>query len=226
NVETFAVYAGLGILFFFLVIFLQQVAGYTALESGLATLPVTVVMFALSQRFGALADRYGPRLFMGAGPLVAAVGISLLLRTGLDTSYPADVLPAMLVFALGLSMTVAPLTATVLADADERDAGIASAINNAIARVAGLIGVSILGVVVAQTLVGDSFAANDESVRAFHEVVVVCSALVATGGVIGAVGIANPRRAVEARRCPGGQFVAVPQPAVDHAPADSPIPLS
>jgi len=114
----------------------------------------------------------------------------------------------------------------VLADADERDAGIASAINNAIARVAGLIGVSILGVVVAQTLVGDSFAANDESVRAFHEVVVVCSALVATGGVIGAVGIANPRRAVEARRCPGGQFVAVPQPAVDHAPDDSPIPLS
>jgi EmrB/QacA subfamily drug resistance transporter len=226
NVETFAVYAGLGILFFFLVIFLQQVAGYTALESGLATLPVTVVMFALSQRFGALADRYGPRLFMGAGPLVAAVGISLLLRTGLDTSYPADVLPAMLVFALGLSMTVAPLTATVLADADERDAGIASAINNAIARVAGLIGVSILGVVVAQTLVGDSFAANDESVRAFHEVVVVCSALVAAGGVIGTVGIANPRRAVEARRCPGGQFVAVPQPAVDHAPDDSPIPLS
>jgi len=226
NVETFAVYAGLGILFFFLVIFLQQVAGYTALESGLATVPVTVVMFALSRRFGALADRYGPRLFMGAGPLVAAVGISLLLRTGLDTSYLTDVLPAMLVFALGLSMTVAPLTATVLADADERDAGIASAINNAVARVAGLIGISILGVVVAQTLVGDTFAANDESVDAFHQVVVICSALVAAGGVIGTVGIVNPRRALEARRCPGGQLVAVPQPAVDHAPGDSPIPLA
>jgi EmrB/QacA subfamily drug resistance transporter len=215
NVETFAVYAGLGILFFFLVIFLQQVASYTALQSGLATLPVTVVMFALSRRFGALADRHGPRLFMAAGPLVSATGITLLLRTGLDTSYLTEVLPAMLVFAVGLSLTVAPLTATVLADAEERDAGIASAINNAIARVAGLIGVSILGVVVAQTLVGDTFAANDESVRAFHEVVVICSALVAAGGVVGAIGIVNPRRTVKARRCPGGQLVAVPHPAVD-----------
>jgi len=217
NVETFAVYAGLGILFFFLVIFLQQVAGYTALESGLATLPVTVVMFALSRRFGALADRYGPRLFMGAGPLVAAVGISLLLRTGLDTSYSTDVLPAMLVFALGLSMTVAPLTATVLADAEEGDAGIASAVNNAVARVAGLIGVSILGVVVAQTLIGDTFAENDESVRAFHEVVVVCAVLVAAGGVVGTLGIVNPRRPVHARGCPGGQLVAIPRPAVHGA---------
>jgi MFS family permease len=172
-------------------------------------------MFALSRRFGGLADRHGPRVFMGAGPLVAAVGISLLLRTGLDTSYLTDVLPAMLLFALGLSMTVAPLTATVLADAEERDAGIASAINNAVARVAALIGVSTLGVVVAQTLAGDTFAANDESVRAFHEVVVVCSVLVAAGGVVGTLGIVNPRRVVEARRCPGGQLVAVPQPAVD-----------
>lgn len=215
NVETFAMYAGLGILFFFLVIFLQQVAGYTALESGLATLPVTVVMFALSQRFGALADRYGPRLFMGGGPLVAAAGIILLLRTGLSTSYPTDVLPAMLVFGLGLSLTVAPLTATVLADAEEKDAGIASAINNAVARVAGLIGVSILGIVVAHTLVGDTFAPNDESVRAFHQVVVVCAVLVGAGGVVGAFGIVNPRRTVEARGCPGGQLVGVPQPAVD-----------
>jgi EmrB/QacA subfamily drug resistance transporter len=217
NIETFAMYAGLGILFFFLVIFLQQVAGYSALESGLATLPVTVVMFALSRQFGALADRHGPRVFMGGGPLVAAVGIALLLRTGLDTSYLTDVLPAMLLFALGLAMTVAPLTATVLTDADEQDAGIASAVNNAVARVAGLIGVSIVGVVIAQTLVGDTFAANDQSVRAFHEVVVVCSVLVAAGGAVGVLGIVNPRRVVEARRCPGGQLVAVPRPAVDGA---------
>jgi EmrB/QacA subfamily drug resistance transporter len=215
NVETFAMYAGLAILFFFLVIFLQQVAGYTALESGLATLPVTIVMFFLSRRFGALADRFGPRLFMGAGPLVAAVGILFLLRTGLQTSYLTDVLPAMLIFAFGLALTVAPLVATVLADADERDAGIASAINNAVARVAALIGVSVVGVVVAQTLVGDTFAANEESVHAFHQVVVVCSVLVAAGGVIGVLGIVNPRRVVEARKCPGGQLVAVPQPAVD-----------
>ena len=220
NVETFSLYAGLAILFFFLVIFLQQVAGYTALESGLTTLPVTIVMFVLSRRAGALADRLGPRLFMGAGPLVAAGGILLLLRTGMDTSYLTDVLPAMLVFGLGLSLTVAPLTATVLADADERDAGIASAINNAIARVAGLIGVSILGVVVASTLVGDTFAANDESVRAFHEVVVFCAALVAAGGVLGALGIVNPRRVVAARRCSGGQLVGVPHPAVDHHGSD------
>ena len=118
---------------------------------------------------------------MGAGPLVAAAGILFLLRTGIDTSYVAELLPALLLFSLGLSMTVAPLTAAVLADADESDAGIASAINNAIARVAGLVGVSVVGVVVASTLVGDSFAANDESVRAFHQVVVICAALVAAG---------------------------------------------
>jgi EmrB/QacA subfamily drug resistance transporter len=216
NIETFAMYAGLAILFFFLVIFLQQVAGYSALESGLATLPVTIVIFALSRRFGALADRFGPRIFMGAGPVVAGAGILLLLRTGLHTTYVTDVLPAMLVFALGLALTVAPLVATVLADVEERDAGIASAINNAVARVAALIGVSVVGVVVAQTLVGDTFAPNEESVEAFHQVVVICSALVAAGGLVGALGIVNPRRTVEARRCPAGQFVAVPEPAVDH----------
>jgi hypothetical protein len=138
----------------------------------------------------------------------------------MHTSYLTDVLPAMLVFGLGLSLTVAPLTATVLADADEHDAGIASAINNAIARVAGLIGVSVLGVVVAHTLVGDTFAANDESVRAFHQVVLVCALLVAAGGVVGVLGIVNPRRVVAARRCSGGQLVGVPHPAVDHHGVD------
>ena len=152
---------------------------------------------------------------MGAGPLIASVGIFLLLRTGLATSYVTDLLPALVVFALGLAMTVAPLVATVLADADETDAGIASAINNALARVAGLVGVSIVGVVVANSLVGDTFAANAESVRAFHEAVVVCAVLVACGGVVGAVGITNPRRSVEAERCPGGQLVGTPRPAVE-----------
>jgi len=133
----------------------------------------------------------------------------------MEPSVVADLLPAMVVFALGLSLTVAPLTATVLADADESDAGIASAVNNAVARVAGLVGVSVVGVVVAGTLVGDTFAVDDESVRAFHQVVVVCAALVAAGGVVGALGIVNPSRVVEARRCPGGQLVGVPEPAVD-----------
>ncbi len=215
NLETLCMYAGLAILFFYLVIFLQEVAGYSALRSGMTTLPVTLVTFALSRRFGALADRHGPRLFMAVGPLIAASGILLLLRTGIHTSYLTDLLPALLVFALGLSMTVAPLTAAVLAEADERDAGIASAINNAVARVAGLVGVSVIGVVVAGTLVGDTFARNAESVRAFHQAIMICAVLVGAGGVAGAIGIVNPRRAVEARTCTGGQLVGVPRGAVD-----------
>jgi MFS family permease len=149
NVETLAMYAGLAILFFFLVLFLQQVGGYTPLQSGLATLPVTLVMFALSRRWGALADRYGPRLFMGLGPLVAAVGLLLFQRVGTRVNYVSDVLPALLVFALGLSMTVAPLTAAVLAGAERSQAGIASAVNNAVARVAGLLGTSAVGAAIA-----------------------------------------------------------------------------
>jgi EmrB/QacA subfamily drug resistance transporter len=215
NLETLTMYAGLAILFFYLVIFLQQVAGYSALQSGFATLPVTLVMFTLSRRFGALADRYGPRLFMGAGPLIGAGGLLLLLRTGTDTSYLGDLLPSLLVFSVGLAMTVAPLTATVLADANETDAGIASAINNAVARVAGLVGISLVGVVVASRLPGDTFAANDGSVRAFHEAVFICAGLVAAGGIAGAVGITNPRRTVRAEKCAGGQLVGFPEPAVD-----------
>jgi EmrB/QacA subfamily drug resistance transporter len=213
NVETFSVYAGLAILFFYLTIYLQQVAGYSALESGLTTLPVTVVLFVLSRRFGALADRLGPRLFMGAGPLIAAAGILLLARVGRHVSYVTDLLPALLVFALGLTMTVSPLTATVLADANESDAGIASAVNNAVARVAGLLGVSIVGVVVAAALVGDTFAANQASVRGFHQVIVICAVLVAAGGITGTIGIVNPRRQVEAAQCSGGQLVGAPAPA-------------
>ena len=148
NIETFSMYAGLGLLFFFLVLYLQQVAGYNAVEAGSTTIPVTLVMFALSTRFGALADRHGPRFFMGVGPLVAAAGLAMFLRIGADVDYLTDLLPGLLVFALGLSMTVAPLTATVLADADERNAGIASGVNNAIARVASLIAIAAVGALV------------------------------------------------------------------------------
>ena len=149
NIETFSMYAGLGLLFFFLVLFLQQVAGYSAVEAGSTTIPVTVVMFLLSMRFGALADRYGPRFFMGVGPLVAAVGLALFLRLDADVDYLTDLLPGLLIFALGLAITVAPLTATVLADADEHNAGIASGVNNAIARVASLIAIAAVGALVA-----------------------------------------------------------------------------
>jgi predicted MFS family arabinose efflux permease len=148
NVETFAMYAGLAVLFFFLVLFLQQIGGYSPLRSGLATLPVTLVLFVLSRRFGALATRFGPRLFMGAGPLVAAVGLLSFQRIGVHVAYLADVLPGLLLFALGLSMTVAPLTTAVLAGS-EHEAGIASGVNNAVARVAGLLGTAAVGAAVA-----------------------------------------------------------------------------
>jgi EmrB/QacA subfamily drug resistance transporter len=155
NVETFSMYAGLSILFFFLVLFLQQIGGYSPLKSGLTTVPVTALMFLLSRRFGALADRFGPRLFMGAGPLVCAAGLLMFQRVGIHVSYLTDVLPALALFALGLSMTVAPLTAAVLADATGNDAGIASGVNNAIARVASLLGTTAVGAAVA-----GSFVAN------------------------------------------------------------------
>lgn len=157
NVETFAMYAGLAIVFFFLVLFLQQIGGYSPLESGLATLPATVTMFFLSRRFGALADRFGPRFFMGVGPLVAAVGLLLFQTTGAKAGYVSEVLPPLLVFSFGLSMTVAPLTAAVLAGA-EKEAGIASGVNNAIARVAGLLGTAAVGAAIAA-----SFASSIDS---------------------------------------------------------------
>jgi len=149
NVETLALYGGLSALFFFLVLYLQQVARYTPLQSGLALLPESIVMFALSSRFGALADRIGPRLFMGVGPLIAGAGMLMLLTVGIHVSYLTSVLPAILVFSLGLSMTVAPLTAAVLAGVKENEAGIGSAVNNAVARVAGLIATVTVGALVA-----------------------------------------------------------------------------
>ncbi len=154
NLQTFAIYAGLSVTFFFLVLFLQQVAGYDALHAGLATMPSTIVTFALSKRAGRLADRFGPRIFMGGGPLLAAAGLALMLRLDARIDYVSDLLPALLVFSVGLACTVAPLTATVLADADESNAGIASGINNAIARVAGLLAVAALGAVVAAQFAG------------------------------------------------------------------------
>ena len=151
NLQTLAMYGGLSITFFFLVLYLQQVAGYDALQAGAATLPTTLVMFALSKRFGALADRIGPRALMGGGPLLAAAGLAWFMRMPAAVDYAVDVLPGLLVFSLGLAMTVAPLTMTVLADADEHNAGIASGINNAVARVAGLLAIAALGAVVAAT---------------------------------------------------------------------------
>jgi EmrB/QacA subfamily drug resistance transporter len=149
NIETLLMYGGMAVQGFFLVLFLQQVAGFSALEAGSSSLVPTLMMFALSRRFGAVADRYGPRWLMTVGPLLVATGFLLMLRLDATTSYVRDLLPAMLVYSLGLAVTVAPLTATVLADADETDAGIASAVNNAIARTAGLLATAAVGAVLA-----------------------------------------------------------------------------
>jgi EmrB/QacA subfamily drug resistance transporter len=252
NIETLAMYGGLSAVLFFLVLFLQQVAGYDALQAGLATLPTTVVMFMFSRYAGRLADRYGPRWFMGFGPLVAAAGLMMLQRVDAHFDYFTDLFPALLVFSLGLAATVAPLTATVLADADEHNAGIASGVNNAIARIASLLAVAALGAVVAAQF-GSAFAdelgerrlsppaqhvvaeaktrtitrvdpgslppnegrfvasaAENASVSAFHTGVGIASLLVALGGVLGLVGIRNPRRDVPCADCPGGQFAGAP----------------
>jgi EmrB/QacA subfamily drug resistance transporter len=273
NIETFAMYGGLGLLFFFLVLFLQQVAGYSALAAGSSSLPVTLVMFALSTRFGMLADRYGPRFFMGVGPLVAAAGMAMLLPIDADVDYFTELLPGLLVFSVGLSMTVAPLTATVLADADESNAGIASGVNNAIARVAGLVTIAAVGAVVAaafedrlQDEVGPTTArpavataveeakdeplttvsvegvpeevetsvreaSKDASVFAFRVGIGIATALVALGGVLGLLGIRNPRRRVAAADCPGGQLAGHPREGTRHSPCDwgdqaRPVPIA
>jgi EmrB/QacA subfamily drug resistance transporter len=148
NLQTFTMYGGLSVTFFLLGLFLQEVAGYRAFEAGLALTPPTIVMFLLSKRMGKLADRFGPRLFMGLGPLIAAIGMAMMLRLEAHVQYVTELLPALLIFAIGLSATVAPLTATVLADADESNAGIASGVNNAIARIAGLMAIAAIGAIV------------------------------------------------------------------------------
>jgi EmrB/QacA subfamily drug resistance transporter len=187
NVETFTVYAGLSTFTFFLVLYLQEIAGWSPLRSGLALVPVTAIMFVLSPRAGALSSRLGPRLFMGFGPLVAAAGLLLLERLGHHVDYVADLLPAICIFGVGLSMTVAPLTATVLADAREGDAGIASGVNTAIARVAALLGIAAVGAVIA----GEG---NDLGLHGFRVSMAVTAGLVASGGVIGLLWLRNPPR--------------------------------
>jgi MFS family permease len=133
---------------FFLVLFLQQVAGYSALGAGVALMPITLIMFALASRFGALADRIGPRIPMTAGPLVGGAGLMMLLGVDAEADYTTSVLPAVIVFGIGLAMTVAPLTATVLAAAPERRAGVASGLNNAVTRVGALLAIAAVGAAV------------------------------------------------------------------------------
>ncbi len=148
NLTTLALYAGLGVATFFVVLFIQQVGGYTPIEAGLSLLPITILIFTLSRRFGALADRIGPRVFMAGGPIVAGLGLLLLVRTGPSASYVSTILPGVVVFGLGMAATVAPLTAAVLSSVEPGHSGLASGINNAVARVASLLAVASLGAVV------------------------------------------------------------------------------
>jgi hypothetical protein len=148
NITTLTLYAGLGVATFFLVLFIQQVGGYTPIEAGTSLLPITILIFLLSKRFGALADRLGPHAFMGGGPIIAGLGLLLLVRTNASANYVTQILPGVIVFALGLAATVAPLTATVLGSVEPGHSGVASGVNNAVARVAGLLAIAALGAVV------------------------------------------------------------------------------
>jgi EmrB/QacA subfamily drug resistance transporter len=184
NLATTTIYAGLSVSTFLITIFVQQVGHYSALSAGLTILPVTFIMFFLSSRFGALAGLFGPRFFMAVGPIIAAVGFLLLLSVSTEINYWTQLLPGILVFGIGLSMTVAPLTSAVLGDIDKRHAGIGSAINNAIARIAGLVAIASIGLVIGQDLTLDGF----------HRGIVVMVILLTFGGIISAIGIRNPKR--------------------------------
>jgi EmrB/QacA subfamily drug resistance transporter len=203
NVTTLAAYGGLIGGLFFLTLFLQQVAGYSALEAGLATTPISLTLFLLSPRFGRLASSLGPRLPMTAGPIVAGLGLFLCLRVDAEGAYVADVLPGVLVFSLGLAATVAPLTATVLDSVDERRVGVASGVNNGISRVAGLLAIAVLGAVISADfasatggaagstpLTADSPAA---ATAAFHLGIAIAALLMVAGGVVSWFGIENRR---------------------------------
>ncbi|MGH4014248.1 MAG: MFS transporter [Pseudonocardiaceae bacterium] len=191
NAVTLLVYAGLGVYFFLLVLQLQIAAGFSPLAAGTALLPVTALMLVLSSRAGALAERIGPRLPMTVGTLLAVLGFLLTLRIGLGASYLFDVLPAVVVFGLGLSLTVAPLTATVLAAADPRHAGTASGVNNAIARTGGLLAVAVIPAVAG--LGGTDYTDPANFNAGFHIAMLISAGLLTVGALLSAVLLREPR---------------------------------
>jgi EmrB/QacA subfamily drug resistance transporter len=182
NGVTFAVYAALGGFFFLLVAFLQISMGYSPIAAGAASLPVTLLMLLFSARAGALAQRIGARLPLTVGPLIIAVGLMLMLMLDPGDSYLTGVLPPILVFGAGLTLVVAPVTATVLAAADMRHSGIASGVNNAVARVASLLAVAVLPV--AAGITGDNFYDPEKMTDGFHMAMMICAVLAAVGGAL------------------------------------------
>jgi MFS family permease len=170
------------------------VAGYSALAAGTALMPITVLMLLLSARAGALAERIGPRLPMTVGPLVGAVALVLLSRVGPGASYLTAVLPAAILLGLGLSLTVAPLTATALGAVDERHAGVASGVNNAVARAGGLLAVAVLPLVAG---IGTGSLTDPGALApAYRTAMLVCAGLLAAGSLIALMGVPGrlPRR--------------------------------
>ncbi|UYM06423.1 MFS transporter [Solicola gregarius] len=185
NLVTLVVYAAIGGTFFLFVLFLQVVVGYTPLQAGAASLPITLLMLLLSSYAGALGERIGPRIPMTVGPLVGACGLLLMLRIDADSTYVADVLPAVVVFGLGLSTMVAPLTTAVLSAAPSSQAGLASGINNAIARTGQLLAVAALPSLVG--IVGDGYADPQVVDDGFTQAMLICAGLLVGGAVTAAL---------------------------------------
>jgi hypothetical protein len=182
NLVTFAVYAALGGVFFLVVLNLQVVAGFAPLAAGIAMLPITVLMLLLSARAGALAQRIGPRIPMTVGPVVCATALVLFSRIGPHASYLRDVLPPVILLGLGLSLTVAPLTATALGALDDRYAGVASGVNNAVARAAGLLAVAVLPL--AAGLGTGSLTDPAALAPTYRAATLICAGLLVVGGAI------------------------------------------
>ena len=217
NIVTFVVYGALGGALFLLPIQLEQVSHYTALQAGVSLLPVTVIMLLLSARSGALAARIGPRLQMSIGPVVIGIGLALFTRIGLSGSYVGEVLPAVVVFGLGLAANVAPLTLTVLDAVPAEHAGMASAVNNDVARAAGLIAVAVLPA--AAGLSGASYLHRMQFSTGFHKASLISAGLCVGAGVLAALTIRNPR-GLAAGTAP--QAAVPEQRAVLHCGLDSP----
>ena len=195
NAVTFVVYAGLGGVLFLLPVVLQVVNHYSPLASGAALLPITAVMLALSARSGRIASTIGPRAQMGIGPVVVGLGLTLLVRVPQSSSYVTGVLPGVLVIAFGLATTVAPLTATALNAVSESHAGLASAVNNDVARIGGLIAVAVLPAL--GGISGLSYLHPHALAHGFQRAVLIAGSWCIAGGVLAAVGIRNPARGAE-----------------------------
>jgi EmrB/QacA subfamily drug resistance transporter len=190
NAVTLLVYAALGVIFVFLVLQLQIVSGWSPLAAGSALLPVTVVMLLFSSRAGALAQRIGPRLPMTLGPLLAAGGALWMGQIGPQASYVPDVLAPVLLFGIGLTLLVSPLTATALDAADDRHAGIASGVNNAVARTAGLLAVAVIPAAVG--IAGDDYTDPQTFDEGYGMAMIINAALLILGAALSAVFVRRP----------------------------------